>query len=244
MIVRSMRRMALVAAALAPMACATEGAFPNAGTHRFDEPEEAIPAATGQPEDSSRPDAALPVERSSLQAQAEEAYRARRFADAAVLYDRLLALQPSDAHAWLRLGNIHHQRRDWLKALTAYRRASARTLAGVETEASLRAKAIYNVALVNLELSRQSLRSLEQLVEAGHVVADPAPLRRQIEHTQDRLEALSTGAMIDRPAPPPAPAAAPTGSTKAAASDAARAASARDGAAPPRVDYIRGLPKP
>jgi len=240
MIVWSMRRAALVVAALAPMACATEGALPNAGADRFDEPEEAIPAAARQPEDAARSDAASPAERSLLQAQAEEAYRARRFEEAVVRYDRLLALQPSDAHAWLRLGNIHHQRRDWLKALTAYRRASARTLAGVETEASLRAKAIYNVALVNLELARQSLRSLEQLVEAGNAGADPAPLRRQVERTQERLEALSTSAMIDRPTP----AAAPAGATKAAASDSARAASARDGTVPPKVDYIRGVPKP
>lgn len=207
---RVMRAAALVLAALAPIACATEGGLMQGGADLFDEEEPSTSAATAASTGSATaprstlqyvPQRAVgreavatpsPSELAALQSQAEDAYRARRSDEAVAGYERLLALQPSNAQAWLRLGNVHHQRRDWFKALAAYRRAAARSQAGVETEPSLRAKAIYNVALINLELARQSLRSLEQLGEAATATANPAPLAREIERTQRRLEAFAT----------------------------------------------------
>ncbi|MBW7925055.1 MAG: tetratricopeptide repeat protein [Burkholderiaceae bacterium] len=207
---RVMRAAALVLAALAPVACATEGSLLQGGADLFDEEEQSTPATTATATGSAAaPRSTLqsasqraagreavappsPSELAALQTQAEDAYRARRFDEAVAGYERLLALQPSNAQAWLRLGNVHHQRHDWFKALAAYRRAAARSHAGVETEPSLRAKAIYNVALINLELARQSLRSLEQLGEAAAAAANPAPLAREVERTQRRLEAFAT----------------------------------------------------
>ncbi|MDT3680070.1 MAG: tetratricopeptide repeat protein [Burkholderiaceae bacterium] len=211
---RVMRAAALVLAALAPIACATEGGLLQGGADLFDEEEQSASAAATAPQSAPAPtegaairdrsspqsrdprspasEAASPTELAALQLQAEDAYRARRFDEAVTRYERLLALQPSNAQAWLRLGNVHHRRRDWFKALTAYRRAAARSHAGVETEPSLRAKAIYNVALINLELARQSLRSLEQLGDGVNANTDPAPLARETERTQRRLDAFST----------------------------------------------------
>ncbi|HEY0877295.1 MAG TPA: tetratricopeptide repeat protein [Zeimonas sp.] len=220
--------MALVLAALAPMACATEGGPVQGGADLFDEPQ-----GQGTAPASAQADSATPVDPASLQSQAEDAYRMRRFDEAVTLYDRLLALQPSNAHAWLRLGNVHHQRRDWFKALAAYRRVAARSLAGVDTEPSLRAKAIYNTALIDLELARLGLRSLERLGEAALDAADPAPLAREIDRTQRRLEALSTSEPVARPAPAP----------RVGGHGAARAP-ARRGDELPKVDYIRGEPRP
>ena len=193
MMERVMRAAALVLVALAPIACATEGGLLQGGADLFDEEEQSKAVAVA-PAPSSVPAAqsASAAELAALQSQAEDAYRARRFDEAVIGYERLLALQPSNAQAWLRLGNVHHRRRDWFKALTAYRRAAARSHAGVDTEPSLRAKAIYNVALINLELARQSLRSLERLGEGAGAISDPSPLARETERTQRRLDAFSS----------------------------------------------------
>ncbi|MCD6680890.1 MAG: tetratricopeptide repeat protein [Burkholderiaceae bacterium] len=216
MMERVMRAAALVLVALAPIACATEGGLLQGGADLFDEEEQskavavapapASAAAAQSASDAAQSESATTVQSASapavqsasaaelaaLQSQAEDAYRARRFDEAVIRYERLLALQPSNAQAWLRLGNVHHRRRDWFKALTAYRRAAARSHAGVDTEPSLRAKAIYNVALINLELARQSLRSLERLGEGAGAISDPSPLARETERTQRRLDAFSS----------------------------------------------------
>jgi len=206
MMERVLRAAALVLVALAPIACATEGGLLQGGADLFDEEDQSAavapaPQSASAPAPQSlstpAPQSASAAELSALQSQAEEAYRARRFDEAVMRYERLLALQPSNAQAWLRLGNVHHRRRNWFKALTAYRRAAARSHAGVETETSLRAKAIYNVALINLELARLSLRSLEQLGEGVNAVSDPSPLARETERTQRRLDAFSS---MERPA--------------------------------------------
>ena len=193
MMERAMRAAALVLVALAPIACATEGGLLQGGADLFDEEEQSKAVAVAPAaESAAAAQSASAAELAALQSQAEEAYRTRRFDEAVIRYERLLALQPSNAQAWLRLGNVHHRRRDWFKALTAYRRAAARSHAGVDTEPSLRAKAIYNVALINLELARQSLRSLERLGEGAGAISDPSPLARETERTQRRLDAFSS----------------------------------------------------
>lgn len=228
---RAIRRALLVCAALAPMACATEGGLVHGPTGVVDEPAVAAvvpPAArTQEPERTAS-------EIASQHSQAEEAYRARRFDESLALYERVVEVQPANAHAWLRLGNVHHQRRDWFKALAAYRRASARTLAGVETEPAVRAKAYYNVALINLLLARQSLRSLERLGQASEAVGDPAPLAREIERTQRRLEAIFSREPVVQPSAAPG----------ARSDGTAQRTPPREGGIPPKVDYIRGEPRP
>lgn len=174
--------------------------------------------------------AASEADLAALQSQAEDAYRARRFDEALALYERLVGLQPASARAWLRLGNVHHQRRAWFKAIAAYRRASARTIAGVETEPIVRAKAYYNVALVDLELARQNLRSLERLGGASATVGDPAPLAREIDRTQRRLEAVFSRESATQPSD--------------SVETITKAGPPRKADPPTKVDYIRGEPRP
>lgn len=261
---RTIRSGLLACLVLAPMACATQGGLVDDAAEPYDDPPDAVatpaavpatmpatqaataspmqPATTPTMQPGTTPPTTRPAEPAlsateiaSLQLQAEDAYRARRIDEALGLYERVVESQPANAHAWLRLGNVHHQRRDWFKALAAYRRASARTLADVENEPAVRAKAFYNIALIELQLARRSLRSLERLGEASSAVGDPAPLAREIERTQQRLEAV----FVREPAaarPVAAPGARGAGATPSAAS--------RADDRPPKVDYIRGEPKP
>lgn len=273
---RPIQQALLVLAALAPIGCATNGELSGSATDVYNDAagvaltpppgtahataiaaSTAISSATEPAEHAgvsgtTTESAASAADVAALQSQAEDAYRARRFDEALALYERVVELQPANAHAWLRVGNVHHQRRDWFKAITAYRRASARTLAGVETEPAVRAKAYYNVALIDLELARQSLRSLERLGGASEPVGDPAPLAREIERTQRRLEAI-----LSRE-----PSAQPSASADAGADGLARRTDSRTGDTPaksdrptkldPRgrsdkptkIDYIRGEPRP
>jgi uncharacterized membrane protein (UPF0127 family)/tetratricopeptide (TPR) repeat protein len=91
-------------------------------------------------------------------ADAEQLYRDGRYAEALPLFRAIVASDPAHAHAWLRIGNLMHRKRDWFDALTAYRRA-----ARPGADAVIREKAVYNVALLNLELARQALKRLERL---------------------------------------------------------------------------------
>lgn len=246
---RAMYGVLSVLAALAPMGCATEGGLSRSATDAYgDSAGIATPASRAIPATppSTEPTTSA-ADLTALQSQAEDAYRARRFDEALALYQRVLELQPASAGAWLRLGNVHHQRRDWFKAIAAYRRASARTLAGVETEPVVRAKAYYNVALVDLELARQSLRSLERLGSASVVVGDPAPLAREIERTRRRLEAvfsrepttqLPAKDVDDRPNGAARRTTRRTGDTPVKVDTATKADK------PTKIDYIRGEPRP
>ncbi len=238
---RLIHGMLLTLAALAPIGCATDAGIARSATDvHGDSAGVALTAARASspepsPETVLASAAASTVDLAALQSQAEDAYRARRFDEALTLYERLVELRPASAHAWLRLGNVHHQRRAWFKAITAYRRASARTIAGVETEPAVRAKAYYNVALIDLELARQSLRSLERLGGASAAVGDPAPLAREIDRTQRRLEAVFSRESVDTP---------PGADTPANAERSTKVDRPRKADAPTKVDYIRGEPRP
>lgn len=91
-------------------------------------------------------------------AEAEQLYRGGRYDDALPLFRAVVASNPGQAHAWLRIGNLMHRKRDWFDALSAYRRA-----ARPDADPAIREKAVYNVALLNLELARQALKRLERL---------------------------------------------------------------------------------
>lgn len=253
---RLLRAGAIACAVLASTACATEGGPATIGADLFDEPAAAStpPSAAADPADRT----GLGGDPETLRDQGEAAYRARRFDEAVALYERLVAAQPSDARAWLRLGNIHHQRRDWFKALRAYRRAAARTRAGVETDPAVRAKALYNLALVNLELARQTLRTLERMGEVGAVAGDTESVARAIERTQHALESIASRGPVVTPLAEPRARSGPqtvSSSPKGSASPISSSQRARpDRAAPgirasqretlPVVDYIRGEPRP
>ena len=91
-------------------------------------------------------------------ALAERHYRENRLEDALKMFREIIDLDPGHAHAWLRVGNVLHRNREWFDALTAYRRA-----ARPQADPVIREKAVYNIALLNLELARQAIRRLERM---------------------------------------------------------------------------------
>lgn len=89
---------------------------------------------------------------------AEQLYRSARFDESLLAFRGIVAADPDNAHAWLRIGNVLHRKRDWFDALSAYRKA-----ARPQAEAAIREKAVYNIALLNLELARQAMKRLERM---------------------------------------------------------------------------------
>ncbi|MCL4746485.1 MAG: tetratricopeptide repeat protein, partial [Burkholderiaceae bacterium] len=82
--------------------------------------------------------------------EAESLYRAGRWPAAMDAFQGIVAADPDNAHAWLRIGNLHQRRRQFTQAASAYRRAaslSERAAAGQpkggpDTAASVRSGAV------------------------------------------------------------------------------------------------------
>jgi tetratricopeptide (TPR) repeat protein len=217
------------------------------------------------PDGASLPDtdAATRADLPRLMADGEAAYRARRADEALAAFQRVVALDPGHALAWLRIGNLHQQRRDWFKALAAYRRVAARS-SGEGIDPALRAKALHNLAMINLELAQQTLRTLERMGPAAAAAGPREPLSAAVAAARRRLEAFAppggpsrsattstarpAAAASSAPAPVPAPRA-PSGarpSQKGSSRAAASASASAHAAEPelPQIDYIRGAPRP
>lgn len=228
--------------------------MPDASIDAFDPPPAAASTAT-------RADLA------GLLSEGEAAYRARRNDAALAAFEKVVALDADQALAWLRIGNLHQQRRNWFKALGAYRRVAARS-SGDGLDPALRAKALYNLAMINLELAQQTLRTLESIGPPAAAAGPREPLSAAVAAARRRLEAFASPderAAVSGPA-----AAGSTGSrseastgTAAAAQTLAPAPRAPSRAVPsravpsrearargepepelPRIDYIRGVPRP
>lgn len=190
----------------------------------------------------------------------EAAYRGGRADEAMAAFERVVSLEPGHVLAWLRIGNLHHRRNDRFKALGAYRRAAARG-DGEGTDSALRAKALYNLALINLELAQQSLHTLERIGPAAAAAGPREPIGEAIRSVRQRLDALagpgsasaraasqvSSPGAAPAPAGPASPEAAPAPARRKPAPPAATARSRARSASEselPRIDYIRGAPKP
>ena len=61
-----------------------------------------------------------------MHADAEEAYRSRRWSEAMQAFNAIVVFEPNHARAWLRIGNLHHRRKQLLSAASAYRKAARR----------------------------------------------------------------------------------------------------------------------
>lgn len=154
------------AAAGAAQSAAEEGAFSSAVVDRSAETQ-AIPVEAAPPPPTEAPSPPLTASprsgsahgrpNSSL-ADAETLYRASRFDEALLAFRSIVDAEPAHAHAWLRIGNILHRKREWFDALSAYRKA-----ARPQADPAIREKAVYNVALLNLELARQAMKRLERI---------------------------------------------------------------------------------
>lgn len=212
------------------MADTFDAAEPDVATHTTPK---AAPGALPDAPTNALPAAASHDELARLLGEGEAAYRARRYDEALAAFQRVVSIDSAQAQAWLRLGNLHHRRGKWFEALSAYRRVAARG-SGDGVDTAVRAKAHYNLALINLELARQSLRILERIGPAAAAADEREPLSAAVQSARRRLDAFGEKAV---PAPRPA-----------ARADAPRRSASRPGSGAqaelPRIDYFRGAPKP
>lgn len=177
-------------------------------------------------------------------AQAEEAYRARRWARAFDAYQTIVAGQPDHALAWLRIGNLQQRRRQWLQAASAYRKAARED--GVLTGASdtshaaldeIRAKALMNLAMVNLELAAAALAQIDRL--PAHLADAQAAAATAVQRVRDVVERTEAGPVRALSRNPGPRREAPGGARGygPAAPSAARAPR-------PEIEYLQGAPAP
>ncbi len=144
-----------------------------------------------------------PETRARALEEAESAYRARRFEQARRAYATLAELEPLNAHAWLRLGNLHqHAGRDD-EALDAYRNASL-TIPSTRAEAEARGKALLNIALLNVAAASRAIDELDGM-RLGGLADARTDAARQVgaqRHRAARAAARDFGA--SRPGDDPA----------------------------------------
>lgn len=131
------------------------------------------PAAASAACTSALPALALtrPLAPETLARALEEAdglYHGKHWARAMEAFCGLVEVDPGNRMAWLRIGNLHHQRSRLAPATHAYRQA-ARAPDAADGHASapeptpVRARALANLAAVALELARESLGELQAL---------------------------------------------------------------------------------
>ena len=126
--------------------------------------------------------------------EAESLYLARQGARALEALRQLTELEPTHRGAWLRIGNLHHQRNQLEAAALAYRRAAAPPADGIPeaesvSDASVRARALANLAAVALEQARDALADLQQVrVPAASATA---ALREQLVADLRQVEAAA-----------------------------------------------------
>lgn len=268
------RAVALAAGCVTALALATPARASEDDVARWLAESEAAAAARVVP--SATPDGSAAAQRSGPQSpdahatlreqleHANAAYRARRWARALEAYQAIIAAEPGHAFAWLRIGNLHQRRRQLLQAASAYRKAARDD--GVLTAApdasataldEIRAKALVNLALVNLELADAALAQIDRL--PAHLAGERDAVAAAVQRARDavvpvdaesrvgpRPDPVSSPAAPPRVAPLPAPPGglpAPRAGSRATVSPAPPEASAgRD--ARPTVEYLQGAPKP
>lgn len=103
------------------------------------------------------PIAAATIER--VLAEGESEYRARRIAQALESFRQVAEIDPSNALAWLRIGNLHQQLGEFAPAAAAYRMAAGTV--DLDRWREVRDKALLNLALLGLDEADAALAQLE-----------------------------------------------------------------------------------
>jgi tetratricopeptide (TPR) repeat protein len=180
-----------------------------------------------------------PVDRDTIRrllAEAEAAYQAERWTQALESFKAVTAFDADNAQAWLRIGNLHHRRGQLLAAAGAYRKAAG------DARPEQRAKALVNLASVNLELATAALDDAQALADGqampvvtatarDGVAVDVARQRRRLDRLASPRE--RSEATVD-----------PGTVAPAGASRAARAAGLPSPGVRPAIEYVRGAPRP
>jgi len=100
--------------------------------------------------------------------EADGLYHGKHWARAMEAFCGLVEVDPGNRMAWLRIGNLHHQRSRLAPATHAYRQAARAPDAadghvGAPEPTPVRARALANLAAVALELARESFVELQTL---------------------------------------------------------------------------------
>ncbi len=122
----------------------------------------------------------------ALSAEADSAYRAQRWEEAALYYQRLTDSVPNDAWSWFRLGNIRTQQGQFGEAIQAYSVSLVRD--------GKSAKPWFNLSTVYLLNARKALAQAAQLLSLD----DPA--QGSIRARMDAIDAVMSDAV--RAVPP------------------------------------------
>ncbi len=141
----------------------------------------------------------------TLQADAERSYQSGKLTEALAAFTRIAQARPDNRTAWLRIGNIHHQRGVSGQAMRAYRQAAR----GGDTDSEsvqIRAKALFNIAVIGLEQAGWALESLSVIPVDARLARESAGLERtmldqgkMLGRERDRLQGpLSTSRMTSR----------------------------------------------
>ena len=138
-------------------------------------------------------------------AEAESLYRARQFEQARQAYATLVEIEPLNAHAWLRLGNLHQHAGREVDALEAYRNATL-TVSSSPAEAEARGKALLNVALLHVASASRAIDEFDAMRVASLAQAR-SDVARQVgaqRHRASRAAERDVDPAPGRPAPAPA----------------------------------------
>ena len=138
-------------------------------------------------------------------AEAESLYRARQFEQARQAYATLVEIEPLNAHAWLRLGNLHQHAGREVDALEAYRNATL-TVSSTPAEAEARGKALLNVALLHVASASRAIDEFDAMRVASLAQAR-SDVARQVgaqRHRASRAAERDVDPVPGRPAPAPA----------------------------------------
>jgi tetratricopeptide (TPR) repeat protein len=167
--------------------------------------------------------------------EAESTYRSRNVPQAMDAYATLLEIDPSNLHAWLRVGNLYQQSERHDDAMAAYRQATA-SLPQTRADFDTRGKALANIALIGIEQAQRALDELDALNDERL-----ASLRNEVgvqfEKEAGRLQRARDVSAMAAPAP--------VRPTAAAASSAGRIAAPAGARLPPPVQPMAtGQPIP
>ncbi len=172
--------------------------------------------------------------------EAEGLYVAGQVGEAIAGFRTVVRVDPVNAIAWLRLGNLHHRRAEPVLAMDAYRRAASIATDepdGGDVELQAGFKSLVNLAILHAEQMDATLTRLEAMAQPPVDVDALGRLRERHRVGQQRTQAAQTSATL-RGTDPGGARAIEQRVTVAAASG-----QRRDGpAALPSVQYLSGAP--
>jgi tetratricopeptide (TPR) repeat protein len=142
--------------------------------------------------------------------EAEATYRSRDARHAMAAFESLVELDPGNGHAWLRIGNLHHQAGRLHEALDAYAvagRTDAASPPALPTRLAdppvARGKALLNTALLHLSEAGRALDDLDGL-EPAELAATRDAFAREALAQQRRIDRFGLRHEVPRADLPPA----------------------------------------